>query len=85
MKQVTFAAGLIALGLVLGQAMPQVFAQTPQPQVQKWEHFCEGHDGLRAVKRANESMATHEKKGYALIGVGVGDASLVVCFRRPVQ
>ena len=58
MKQVTFAVGLLALGLALGLVLPQVFAQSPQAErgreragvgapevqeVQEWEQFCELH------------------------------------------
>jgi hypothetical protein len=92
MKQVTFAVVLVAVGLVVGLVMPGVFAQTPQAEVQKWQQFCEDHtQGVggkknSAVSRANRSAATHGTGGYQLVsGASRGQATLVLCYRRPVQ
>jgi hypothetical protein len=92
MKQVTFAVALIALGLAVGLAMPRVFAQAPQAEIQKWEQFCEistmrGSAIRKNIEAGNASMASHGKNGYQLATVSTfGDSAvLLLCYRRPVR
>ena len=92
MKQVTFAVGLLVLGLALGLVMPGVFAQAPQAEVQKWEQFCERHrpdqgprDDMMA-ERANPSAAAQGQNGYQLVSAATNRRdSLILCYRRPAR
>lgn len=101
MKQVTFAVGLLALGLALGLVLPQVFAQSPQaerareragvgaPGVQQWEQFCEwpsaGGTEKKASKAANASLASHGKEGYQLVSAFGPRYQPILCYRRPAR
>ena len=91
MKQVTFAVGLLVLGLTVGLVIPGVFAQAPQAEVQKWEGFCEipkQHGSLqKGIAKANVSVAAQGEKGYQLVSGTTFDnaGALVLCYRRPAR
>jgi len=89
MKQVTFAAGLLALGLALGLIMPGVLAQAPQGEVQKWEQFCEmaSLSPRKGMDDANASAEAHGKRGYELVSGAPwgGLKTFFLCYRRPAR
>ena len=89
MKQVTFAGGLLFLGLALGLVIPGVLAQDAQPQVQKWEQFCEPQKFRKStaasVEAANPRIASHGKNGYQLVSAPSDSGALIFCYRRPAR
>jgi heme oxygenase len=87
MKQVMIAVALVAAGLAVGLSLPQVFAQAPQAEVQKWEQFCEKFAQRKWMEEGNENMASHGTKGFQLVSTAVrGEMnSNVLCYRRPAR
>ena len=60
------AVGLV--GLAVGLVMPRVVAQSAQAEVQKWEQFCEGYDGVRAVKNSERERKSPGEEGLPADG-----------------